>query len=253
MGNDHKVAYDSFVSDSSTQDISLIDIPFPHRHQCWFCGEPSLNTFTFPHDFPLPKYQLDISPLANSQNIHQYHQGYVVLDCPHPTLKVPSCGECHTLALKVKAVDIWLVTKAVKSKLMQRYQKDLAIGVNWTKDELENSEFNDASFAGFKRSAWFIYEVAKGRVNFSAWPLSYHGIKIEQEKCSTPFTFDDITYPTIEDAVLHFSKIYSLNILFLKTVLAKVGHNRFAYAVRFCRLQVGATPTEQRLSLQSLL
>jgi len=140
MGNDHKVAYDSFVSDSSTQDISLIDIPFPHRHQCWFCGEPSLNTFTFPHDFPLPKYQLDISPLANSQNIHRYHQGYVVLDCPHPTLKVPSCGECHTLALKVKAVDIWLVTKAVKSKLMQRYHKDLAIGVNWTKDELENSE-----------------------------------------------------------------------------------------------------------------
>jgi hypothetical protein len=253
MGNDHKVAHSLAVSDPSTENISLIDIPFKHRHQCWFCGEPSVNTFTFPHDFPLPKYQLDISPLADAKHIHQHHQGYVVIDCPHPTLKVPSCSECYSLALKIKADDIWLVTKAVKRKLMQRYQKDLAIGVNWTKDELENADFDGGNFAGFKRSAWFIYEVAKGRVNFSAWPLSYHGVTIEQYETSTAFIFDGITYPTIEDAVLHFSKIFSLNILFFKTVLAKVGHNRFAYAVRFCRLQVGATPAEQRLSLQTLL
>tara|TARA_Y100000034_G_C6789325_1_gene353286 strand:- start:208 stop:885 length:678 start_codon:yes stop_codon:yes gene_type:complete len=206
----------------------LIDIPFEHRHQCWFCGEPSHVSFTFPHS------------------------GYLVIACPHPTLMVPCCGECHTLARKAQVDDIWRVRQSVKAGLIKRYRKDLAIGISWTQEELANSGFEGGNFEGFQRSAWFMYEVAKDRVNYKAWPLSYRGEDLEEVFVKDSFTFDGVTYPSVDDAILHYAQSFGIKVQVMKKALAITGIEAFADAVRFCRLLVGATPDEIKVALAGL-
>ncbi|MCJ8320734.1 MAG: hypothetical protein MJK12_13935 [Colwellia sp.] len=221
----------------SSNDVSSIEIPFEHRHHCWFCGEPSQSYFIFPSN--------------HSNNF--YKKQYIVLNCSHPRLSVPCCAECHRLANQAEVDSIWAVNEDVKRRLLHIYRKDLAIGINWTKEELENSEFEGGSFAGFKKSAWFIYEVAKERVNFDGWPINYHGIELVITTDEESFIFDGVTYPKVEDAVTHYCQVFSLNKLFFQTALGKIGIKRFAYVVRFCRLLVGATPNEQKQSLKELV
>jgi hypothetical protein len=205
-----------------------IDVPFAHRHQCWFCGEPGNQPFHFPH------------------------QAYLVIDCTHPSLIVPTCTECHSLAKKSQVNTIWHVYSDVKTQLIHKYRKDLAIGLNWTKQELAESEFDGGNFEGFKRSAWFIFEVAKGRVNFASWPLVLDGLKVEKELTKDEFSFDGVLYPSIDEAIAHYGLIFDIPIHFFEQVLAIIGIERFSYAVRYCRLYVGATPQEMRAALQQL-
>jgi len=221
----------------SNNDVSSIEIPFEHRHHCWFCGEPSQSSFIFPS-----KYSNNFSK-----------KQYVVLNCTHPRLSVPCCGECYRLASQTKVDSIWAVNEEVKRRLLHIYRKDLAIGINWTKEELKNSEFEGGSFAGFQKSAWFIYEVAKGRVSFRGWPINYHGVELDIVTDEKSFIFDGVTYPEVEDAVTHYCQVFSLNKAFFQTALSKVGIERFAHVVRFCRLLVGATPNEQKQSLKELV
>lgn len=205
---------------------TLVDIPFEQRHQCWFCGEPSELTFGFPHQY------------------------FMVFDCSHPSLSVPSCRECTRLARKAKQHSIWAVASDVKRFLTQTYQKDLAIGINWTKEELANSEFETGSFAGFQRSAWFMYEVAKQRVNFKGWTLSLEGIELDSDFIGNEFLFDGVTYPSIDIAIEHFTYSYDLAPLSFQKALSIVGKDKFGKAVRFCRLLTGRTPDEQKLALR---
>jgi len=207
---------------------NYIEVPFEKRHQCWFCGEPAGNSFGFPH------------------------QGHLVLDCPHPSLTLPSCSECQQLALAVKADSIWQVSIEVKRALINKYQKDLAIGINWTKQELAESQFEGGNFAGFQKSAWFMFEVAKGRVNHIGWPLVLNGIELEVAFEKEAFTFDGICYPSIDDAISHYAKAYYLHAAFFKQVVSIMSKERFADAVRFCRLLVGATPQERGAALKNL-
>ena len=83
-------------------DVNTIEIPFEHRHHCWFCGEPSQFKFTFP-----PKYNINFSI-----------KDHFALDCPHPSLCVPSCAECHRIAKQAEVNSIWAVNEHVKRRLI---------------------------------------------------------------------------------------------------------------------------------------
>jgi hypothetical protein len=208
--------------------MNIIDIPFSKRHHCWFCGEPDQQLFTFPHN------------------------QYTVFDCPHSKLQVPTCKECYQLAQQVEADSIWAVNTQVKKSLMNRYKKDLAIGLNWTKEELAHSEFEGGNFEGFKRSAWFVYEVAQQRMTFEHWPIFIDGLEVDVDYIKPCFTVDGVDYPSIDDAIQHYCYSFDLNVKFFRQVLKKVGESRFTYAVRYARLFVGSTPKEQAIALKEL-
>jgi len=209
--------------------VSEIETPFHCRNLCWFCGEPSAMHFHFP-------------------NMQQ-----IVLSCVHPHLVLNSCRECISAAKKSKGKDIWQVFNDVKRWLINTYRKDLAIGVNWTQEELANSQFEEGNFAGFQRSAWFMYEVAKARVNFQSWPIVVNGIKFTPENSDIEaFQFDGVTYPTIEQALDHYAEMFALNKPFLRQILARVGSKKFAFAISLCRRMLTATPDERALALKEL-
>jgi len=223
------------------------ETPFNKRHCCWFCGEPNNAQFIFPSHSSLSSYRGDKSLLVT---------------CPHPVISVPSCGECLKLAKKARVHTIWAVKAFVKQQLIKHYAKDLAIGINWTKQELATSGFEDGNFSGFARSAWFIYEVAKGRVNYLAWPLVANGIELDEmlldEKVSEVFGFDGVLYPSLADAISHYAKTFLLDEHYISEVLQHIGNGdiderTFARAVRFCRLLVNATPSERKIALKALI
>lgn len=211
--------------------MSVIDTPFNKRQQCWFCGEPNQFLFSFPNE------------------------QHFVLHCPHPALKVPACKECYGFAMQVKADSIWQVNALVKQRIMHIYRKDLAIGLNWNQAELASSEFEGGNFEGFKKSAWFIYEVAKQRVNYRGWLVALNGVEIENSSLEDDFkfNFDGVSYPTVEDAIEHYCYSFNLNMPFFKRVLNHFGEKNFASAIRYARLFVAATPNEQSSALDQLI
>ncbi|XPF94408.1 hypothetical protein ACM9HF_20745 [Colwellia sp. RE-S-Sl-9] len=209
-------------------DYCLTEAPFEYRHFCWFCGEPKHSLFGFPHN------------------------NWLVFNCPHIPIQIPSCKECYQFAYSAKVDSIWQVHVHVKQQLMKHYHKDLAIGLNWTKEELENSGFEGGTFEGFQRSAWFMYEVAKGRVSYKPWPLIVNGVTLEYIDEKETFYFDGMRYPTIDDAINHYVKIFDLNLNFFKQVLARVGDAKFSQAIRYSRIYIGATPQEQRAALADI-
>ncbi|WDE07521.1 hypothetical protein SG34_011930 [Thalassomonas viridans] len=205
-----------------------IEIPFDCRHLCWFCGEPAGHAFTFP----------------NSRQS--------LVTCVHQPVTLPACDECRKLAAKANKTSIWAVAEAVKSELIRRYHKDLAIGVNWTQESLAQSGFEGGNFAGFQKSAWFMYQVARGRVNFQGWPLVVNGVELVDEPEQEAFTFDGITYPSLTDAINHYCQIFHLDKQYFISVLQVYTRKRFAEAVRFCRLTLADTPKERAVMLKSL-
>ncbi|SEL53491.1 hypothetical protein SAMN05216262_11328 [Colwellia chukchiensis] len=211
-----------------TEHKNFVEIPFQYRYQCWFCAEPAADAFTFPD------------------------QHHIVLDCQHPKLTIPSCVECTDMAKQAAVDSIWQVQRQVKKALMKKYQKDLAIGLNWTEEALANAGFEGGNFAGFQKSAWFMYQVAKARLNFMGWPLVVDGIDVVTEEGRNDFQFDGVCYPSLEHAIDHFSRTFSLDSGLLKQILAKLGKENFAQAVRICRLYVGATPDEKLQALRTL-
>ena len=113
-----------------------------------------------------------------------------------------------------------------------------------------------------KSSRCAIAEVAKeaglffrNSLIFQGWPLIVNGINIEALKWSEEqsFSFDNVEYPSIEDAINHYAQTFFLPVDYFKEVLLAVGLERFAYAVRFCRLLVGTTPNERKAALKNLM
>lgn len=208
---------------------NYVEVPFHFRHCCWFCGEPANKHFSFPHS------------------------GVVVLDCVHPPLTLPSCKECHQLAMAVDVDSIWSVKGKVKQALVKRYRKDLSIGINWTEQELKESQFEGGNFSGFQKSAWFMYEVAKARVNFNGWKLVVGGITVEEVNDKECFIFDGVEYPSVDDAIVQYSKNFDLNLAYLRQVVQVLSPTRFAKAVSFCRMTIGATPQERAVALKQII
>ncbi|NMP17772.1 hypothetical protein [Thalassotalea sp. Y01] len=209
-------------------DYQDIEVPFHFRHLCWFCGEPYAQVFSFPPT-------------------HSEH-----LNCPHPHLNVNACSECAKFAKKAKGHTIFSVRQEVKQALLKAHQKDLAIGQNWTKQELADAGFEDGNFAGFAKSAWFMFEVARDRINFKAWPLVVSGQQIDSIYQGMSFQFDGVTYPDIYHAVDFFAKTYDLNNPFILAVLNIIGTEQFAKAIRLARTCVGFTPQERQQLLNKL-
>lgn len=222
---------------------AMTETPFNQRHCCWFCGEPNQVHVIFPPH----------------QTLSSYHKKkHLVLNCPHPVIAVPSCKECQGFANKANENNIWSVNASVKKQLLGKYAKDLAIGVNWTPQELASSEFEEGNFAGFARSAWFIYEVARGRVNFVGWPLVANGLLLDEGKAEQEsFCFDGVDYPDVSEAISHYANIFFLDSHYFSAVLQQVSNGMisqqsFAKAVRFCRLLVNATPNELKAAFKEL-
>jgi hypothetical protein len=230
-----------------TDSVSVTETPFNKRYCCWFCGEPNGAHFTFP-------------PQNTSSPVHYDEQ--LLITCPHPVISVPSCSECHKLAKNAFVNTIWAVKSFVKKKLIKRYAKDLAIGINWTEQELASSEFEDGNFAGFAKSAWFMYGVAKTRVNYVSWPLVINGIELDEllldDVATAPFNFDGVVYPSLAEAISHYAKTFFLDEQYVATVLQHMSQGdaspqSFAQAVRFCRLLVNATPHERKVAFKELV
>lgn len=232
-----RLAKDRAASNVALSHITT-ETPFDKRHECWFCGEPN-------------------------QYVFNYHNVFDTLTSVNKTsfqLSLPSCKECYLVANKTmtKAKDealfysIWTIKLAVKEYLVHHHRKDLAIGINWTKTELEESEFEQGNFAGFQRSAWFMFELAKARVNYVSWPLIVDGTTVLDEYEQHSFNFDDVVYPNIEQAMKHYADTLSISLDYFRSVLALFGHEHFAKAVRFCRLLVADSAYERQQALYQL-
>ena len=196
-----------------TSDAPLIDIPFEKRHVCWFCEEPSNQYFA---------YECDTHML-------------------HPSLTVPACQECARLAKSHRLTSIWDCRMAVKDELMRIYAKHLAIGVNWTEQELAESEFSCKVFEGFKKSAWMMFQIAKGRINAPGWPISLDGQLIDDNGYSRGFEFDGLQFSSVSAAIMHYSKAFYIDSVFLSDLLSIVGRAKFGYALRLSRIHIAAT------------
>lgn len=220
--------------------VTITDTPFDKRHCCWFCGEPNGTVFIF-------------SKNNNDGEVSQSNER----NCLHATLSVPSCDECKSLAKSAQVNSIWQANHFVKSSLMVRYNKHLAIGVNWTEEELATSGFESGNFAGFARSAWFVYEVARDRVNFKSWPLVIDGIELYDDEQSLTFTFDGVVFPSLDDAIQHYAKTFYIDRDYFSSVLyklsaGKISSHYFAQSVRFCRLLVNASASERQAAFKQL-
>ncbi|MCE9678569.1 hypothetical protein LZP69_05105 [Shewanella sp. AS1] len=205
-------------------DYPLVDIPFDKRHTCWFCAEPCDRVF------------------------HYQAQTYT----PHPSLAVPSCRECLSLAKRFPLTSIWDCHQAVKDELMRLHKKHLAIGENWTEQELAESEFSCKILEGFKKSGWFMYQVAKGRATAKPWPLSIDGIMLDEQAYQLNFQFDGLCFSSIAKAIEHYSQMLGLDKHFLQQLTAIVGRARFGYAIRLSRLNIAASPKVKQQILLDL-
>jgi hypothetical protein len=233
---------DKLNTNKAASNAALLHItsetPFSRRHDCWFCGEPNQFVFTY-----LNAFEPQISEVNSMAKI-----------------SLPSCKECYQVAKKSiskaknegLSYSIWTIKLAVKQYLTHHYRKDLAIGINWTKTELEESEFEQGLFAGFQRSAWFMFELAKARVNYASWPLIVDGITVIDEYQEQSFHFDDVAYPNIEQAMQHYANTLSLSIDYFRSVLEVLGEDHFAKTVRFCRLLVADNASTQQQALRQL-
>lgn len=232
-----KLATQQAASNAALLNITT-ETPFNKRHDCWFCGEPNQYVFT----------------LTNALEAQTSYRK------PITQLSLPSCKECRQVAKKSvtkakyegRSYSIWTVKAEVKQYLIHHYRKDLAIGINWTKTELEESEFEEGNFAGFQRSAWFMYELAKARVNYDSWPLIVDGVTICDEWQEQSYNFDDVIYPNIEQAMLHYANALSLSLDYFRSVFELLGNDQFAKTVRFCRLLVAANASEREQALRQL-
>lgn len=194
-------------------DYQLIDIPFNFRHLCWFCGEPCHRELKFPAD-------LQDAP-----------------QCEHPPLTLPCCQECLGLSKKVRNANNHIAEfRAQYKKVFSRqYQSHLAIGKNWTKQELEQSELSGKAFAGFKKSAWMMFEIAQQRLLFQGWPIQIDGQAMVCQQI-TGFTFDGEEFISIEAAITAYANRFQIDESYLTAAVAKLGGARFSVAIRHCRI-----------------
>ncbi|MBT1445849.1 hypothetical protein KJI95_15185 [Shewanella sp. JM162201] len=205
-------------------EIAIAEAPFDKRHLCWFCEEPADGLFHF------------ISPREHE----------------HPSVAISACKECRLIAKSRELDSLYECRMLVKDTLIQRYAKHLAIGSNWTKAELEDSGFDCKILGGFKKSAWFMYEVARDRVNAAGWPVSVNGLVIDDGSHGAEIEHDGVKFTTLTGAARHFSHTQGLDEQFICALVKLLGRQRFAYALRLASLYRAANSRQKQELLSEL-
>jgi len=208
-----------------------LDIPFDCRFSCWFCGEGS--------------HQTVVTTLSTPQN--------------SSPINIPICDECKSYRCHHEVNSLLKLKALIKEKIGKRSAKELAIGVNWTEAELQQSELSGSAFDGFIRSAWPMYLIAKERVNYSGWAISIDGIPIDLEELDDAslleevFEFDGLNFTSFISMLDYLSDAFSLNKAFLKQVLTLYGHHRAIEAIKFCRLVPHYSTSERESAVNDLI
>ncbi|QDP01870.1 hypothetical protein [Thalassotalea sp. PS06] len=229
-GEKHSCDRDQELSSPAVNNPGVlpIEVPFEYRHCCWFCKEPAGRVFNH-------KPESNADSNTNSEG-----------------MAIPTCHECATLAAKHRKLAIAKVREKVKSGLRKIYRKDLAIGVNWTKEELENSGFEGGNFEGFARSAWFMFEIARDRVNFKGWPLQVSGCEVSLDE-QVSFHFDGTDFTDVSEAIEFYSKTYRLDSVFLSKSVYSLTPERFGDALRLARICEDFSASEKNEALSRLI
>ena len=141
---------------------------------------------------------------------------------------------------------------AVKDALMRLYAKHLAIGINWTEEELAESEFSCKVFEGFKKSAWMMYQIARDRINAPGWPLVLEGEEIDDQGYNAGFEFDGVTFNSVNAAIQYYSTQFTLDPQFFAELVRLVGRARFNYALRLARIHSTAAKEMKLQILQDV-
>ncbi len=208
---------------------SLIDIPFNLRHTCWFCGEPSFDLLSFP------------------KSSHQ------IVQISHQPIELPTCKECLSLPTGGVVESIWSFRDNIKHALMNKYAKHLGIGLQWTKEELEDSEFHGAILEGFGKSAWPMYEIAKERVEYVGWDITVDGEPLDGYDESYGYEFNGVRYLSIQACIEYHVKALSLDLVLLETLIEIVGSERFAYALRIAELNRNISSRDRNTIINEVL
>lgn len=190
----------------------VIEIPFNYRATCWFCGEPSQSLLNFPKQ--------------------RGEEAFI----SHRPISLPACKECSTIVKRSAFISLYCYRNAIKQALMVKHQKVLSIGLNWTKQELEESQLEGNAFAGFKKSAWFMFEMMQARINYQGWDLVVENQKLDLQNEQQPFEFDGTVYTDLDTAVNHVVKTFFLDEQLFTRVLSVLGKAKFGQAIRLCRL-----------------
>ncbi|QYK03711.1 hypothetical protein [Shewanella zhangzhouensis] len=204
-----------------SKEVVLTETPFDKRHLCWFCEEPAGGLFTF------------VSPQTSA-------------------FALPACRECKQIANTREFDSLYEYRLYVKDTLLKRYAKHLAIGSNWTREELEDSGFDCKILGGFKKSAWFMYEVARDRINARGWPLTVNGLPVEESVTDIGFEHGGLTFSSLNAAAHHFSQTQGLDEAFLCALVKILGRDRLGYALRLATLYRVASAKEKQQFLREI-
>lgn len=199
-----------------------IEIPFNQRNKCWFCGEPDRDVH-----YKFPANPADIKQIA------------------HHAILIPICNECNAYKIDDFCLDIFELKDAIKSKIVSKHTKILGIGLNWTKQELETSEFEGHAFEGFKRSAWSMYEIVKSKINFSGWELIVDDKPLISERFIENVDYEGITYKNMFEASKVIVRQLNLDQELFNECLNIVGDSRFEYVVSLCSLNKNISNRER--------
>ncbi|EGU33797.1 hypothetical protein VIBRN418_15833 [Vibrio sp. N418] len=203
-----------------------IDIPFNCRHICWFCGEPSSRSLLFPRH-------------ASKKS-------------QHTALSVPACSECDSIKYPSKVDSIWVLRAYLKQALITKYTKHLAIGENWTEQELLESNFSGAILGGFGQSAWQMYEIAKQRIAFEGWPLSIDDLPFYTLDDTSGFEFNGTRYSSLNACIDFFVDATGIDKDLLTELVDIVMTKQFAYALKIAKLNKRISPARRHQIIEEI-
>jgi len=204
-----------------THSHTSIDIPFDFRHTCWFCGEPCSTSLHFPNN-------------ANSS-----------LNLEHALLAIPICNECNSIKYPSDLTSIWALRSYIKQALISKYTKHLAIGENWTEQELKDSDFSGSILGGFGRSAWKMYQIAKQRVTFQGWVISIDDLPLDSIDDTSGFEFEGTNYSSLNTCINFFATATAIDKELLTQLVDIVTPSRFNYALKIAKLNKRISNTQR--------
>ena len=96
-----------------------------------------------------------------------------------------------------------------------------------------------------------MYEIAKGRVNFSPWSLSLDGMPLDEHR-ATHFCFNGLSFGSVGKARDYYLALYGLDREFLTSLINMLGQERFGYALKLAKLYRTAGARDKHRLLREL-